>query len=527
MREAWRVVDVRAAEEALMGTVADGVLMQRAAAGLAGRCAGLLADRYGRLPGRRVVLLVGAGNNGGDALYAGARLARRGAAVTALLLAPDRAHAAGLADLRAAGGTVRPAHADAGTGSRNANGTGNESGGGSRNANGTGNGSGGGSGPPDGGRSRPVDLVMDGIVGIGAQGGLRPAAARLVREVTSRVASDGGRPIVVAVDAPSGIDVDTGHVPGEAVRADVTVTFGCLKPGLLVGAAAPLAGLVELVDIGLRPWLRTDPAVRVADLLDVAGWWPRPGPDSNKYTRGVVGLATGSARYSGAAVLSVAGAQAGPAGMIRYAGSAATYVRHAHPSAVVADRVADAGRVQAWVCGSGLGSGRRAADDLRGVLAAPVPACLDADALTMLVDGSMAGWLRGRVADTVLTPHDGEFARLAGSPPGADRVEAALQLAVRTNAVVLLKGDRTVVATPAGRAWANPTGTPYLATAGSGDVLAGLLGSLLAAGLSGERAAVAAAYAHGLAGRHAALSGPVTAEDVAAALRPVVGSLPS
>jgi hydroxyethylthiazole kinase-like uncharacterized protein yjeF len=125
----------------------------------------------------------------------------------------------------------------------------------------------------------------------------------------------------------------------------------------------------------------------------------------------------------------------------------------------------------------------------------------------------------------VLTPHDGEFARLAGEAPGPDRVGAACKLAAWINAVVLLKGDRTIVATPAGEAWVNSTGSPALATAGSGDVLAGLLGSLLAGGLPPERAAVAAAYVHGLAGRRAAENGPVTAPDVAAALPTVLAEL--
>jgi hydroxyethylthiazole kinase-like uncharacterized protein yjeF len=314
-------------------------------------------------------------------------------------------------------------------------------------------------------------------------------------------------------------------VGGAAVTADVTVAFGCLKPGLLVGAGAQHAGLVELVDIGLGPWLRTDPAVRVPDLADVGDWWPAPRANSDKYTRGVVGLATGSSRYPGAGVLSVAGACAGPAGLVRYAGGAAELVRAEHPSVLVSDRVAEAGRVQAWVCGSGLGTDERAAAELRTVLAGPVPVCLDADALTLLVDGSMAQWLRGRDAPVVITPHDREFARLNGGPPGPDRVEAALKLAAAMNATVLLKGDRTVVAGPDGRAWVNPTGSPALATGGTGDVLGGLLGSLLAAGLPPVRAAVAAAYAHGLAGREAARHGPVTAIDVAAALRPVVASI--
>ncbi|HET8684133.1 MAG TPA: NAD(P)H-hydrate dehydratase, partial [Micromonosporaceae bacterium] len=169
----------------------------------------------------------------------------------------------------------------------------------------------------------------------------------------------------------------------------------------------------------------------------------------------------------------------------------------------------------------GLGTDERAGAELRAVLAAPVPVVLDADALTMLVDGSMAGLLRARRAPIVLTPHDREFARLGGAA-GEDRVGAALRLASWTNAVVLLKGDRTVVASPDGRAWANPTGTPALATAGTGDVLAGVLGSLVAGGLSPERAAVTAAYLHGLAGREAARHAPVTAADVARELRHVV-----
>jgi hydroxyethylthiazole kinase-like uncharacterized protein yjeF len=292
----------------------------------------------------------------------------------------------------------------------------------------------------------------------------------------------------------------------------------------VVGPAATRAGLVDLVDIGLRPMLRAAPAIRVPDAADIAAWWPRPGPASDKYSRGVVGIATGSATYPGAAVLSVSGALAGPTGMVRYAGSAAPDVVRAHPSVVAVPRVSEAGRVQAWICGSGLGTDDAARTELRSVLATSLPVVLDADALTLLVDGQHAADLR-RDAPLVITPHDGEFKRLAGEAPGADRVAAACKLAAWINGVVLLKGDRTIVATPAGEAWANPTGTPALATAGSGDVLAGMLGSLLAGGLAPERAAIAAAYVHGLAGRRAAEDGPVTSPDVANALRPVLADL--
>lgn len=459
MRGAWRVADVRAAEAALMAQLPDGALMQRAAAALARRCALLLRERYGATYGTLVVLLVGSGDNGGDALYAGARLARRGAAVRARLLNPDRAHPGGLAALRAAGGTVTETLPDT------------------------------------------VDLVVDGVLGIGGSGGLRPPADDLAGQLPRLVARDGGRPHVVAVDVPSGVAVDTGDVPGPALAADVTVTFGCLKPALAVGAAAPLAGVVDLVDIGLAPHLRGDPALRVPDLDDVAAWWPQPGPGADKYSRGVVGVATGSASYPGAALLSVAGALAGPTGLVRYAGSAAEAVVHTHPSVIASPRVADAGRVQSWACGSGLGSGETAAGELRSVLAAPVPAVLDADALNLMVDGAFADALRRRDAPLVMTPHDREFARLGDGSPVVDRVEAALRLAAWLNATVLLKGDRTIVASPDGQAWANPTGTPMLATGGTGDVLTGLLGSLLAAGLAPPRAAVAAAYLHGQIGR--------------------------
>jgi hydroxyethylthiazole kinase-like uncharacterized protein yjeF len=374
-----------------------------------------------------------------------------------------------------------------------------------------------------------VDLAVDGIVGIGGRPPLRANAAAAVNDLQRVRATDGARPTIVAVDVPSGVDVETGDVPGDAVSADVTVAFGCLKPALAVGAAAPRAGFVDLVDIGLQPWLRAAPALRIPDTDDIASWWPLPGPESDKYTRGVVGVATGSSLYTGAAVLSVGGASAGPVGMIRYAGSADDRVRAVHPAVITTSRVADAGRVQAWVCGSGLGTDARALAELRAVLASPVPICLDADALTLLSDGTTAATsdlLRARKAPLVVTPHDREFARLAGADVGRDRVEAALGLAAKMRATVLLKGDRTIVASPDGSAWINPTGTSALATGGSGDVLAGLIGSLLAAGLPPAHAAVAGAFAHGLAGRAASYGGrPITSPDVVAALPDVIRAL--
>lgn len=483
-RWAYRVADIRAAEAALTATVPEGTLMARAAAGLARRCGRLLHNRGGRY-GARVLLLVGAGANGGDALLAGARLARGGADVRALGLDPARVHPAGLAALRAAGGRVVDAV------------------------------------------PARLDLVVDGVVGLGGTGGLRdPAVAALAAAGAAR--DDRGRPpTTVAVDLPSGVVPDTGAVPGAAVAADVTVTFGAWKPALVVGEAARLAGEVELVDIGLGPWLRGEPALHVTGAADVADRWPHPGPGSHKYARGIVALATGSPAYPGAAVLSVAGALAGPAGMVRYAGPARDAVLAAYPQVVPAASAAAAGRVDAWVCGCGLGTDARAVAELRTVLAAPQPVLLDADALRLLADDDgapdgPAALLRRRSGPTVLTPHDGEYARLAGGPVGDDRVAAARRLAAHWRAFVLLKGDRTIVAGPAGPVWGNPSGTPELATAGTGDVLAGLIGSLLAGGVPPGEAAAAGAYLHGLAGRQAARGGAVTAVEVAAALRAVV-----
>jgi hypothetical protein len=223
--------------------------------------------------------------------------------------------------------------------------------------------------------------VLDGIVGIGGRGGLRPPAAAIVARLGELRGRAGRRPAVVAVDVPSGVVVDTGDVPEDAVTADVTVTFGCLKTAHVVGPAAVRAGHVELVDIGLGPLLRGDPALRVPDAADVSGWWPRPGPTSDKYSRGVVGVATGSAVYPGAALLSVSGALAGPTGMIRYAGSAADDVVRAHPSVIVSSRVSTAGRVQAYriakcaghLVAGGVGRGRADPAGRRPARGRPAP----------------------------------------------------------------------------------------------------------------------------------------------------------
>lgn len=458
MLRAHTVEQVRAAEAALMATLPAGTLMQRASYGLANAVLDLLGGGYGR----RVLLLAGSGDNGGDALYAGAVLARRGALVEAWLLS-GAAHEGGLAALRAAGGHVRTP------------------------------------------RRAVFDVVVDGIVGIGGRPGLRPeaeAALALVPDVP-----------VVAVDVPSGVGVDTGELDGPHVRADVTVTFGTHRACHLSDPAAGACGSVELVDIGLGPHLPPAP-VEAFQPADVAALVARPAPDAQKYTRGVVGVRAGSAAYPGAGLLSVTGASCGLAGMVRYDGDDAVrdLVRAQHPEVV------GPGRVQAWVVGSGSDDG--AEEALREALADDVPVVVDADAL------AFADLARGRPA--VLTPHAGELARMLGVD--RERIEAEPLAHVRAAAeqyatVVLLKGRHTVVARPGGTVRANTTGTPWLATAGAGDVLGGLVGALLATGLDPFDAAAAGAWLHGAAAILAAQDGPIVATDVAAALPDLLATL--
>lgn len=456
MRSAHTVEQVRAAEKALMAQVPKGALMQRAAAGLASSVIDLLAGAYGR----RVLLLVGPGDNGGDALYAGAMLARRGARVEAVAVA-DQLHDAGLAALRAGGGRL-----------------------------------------VDLGERAAADVVLDGIIGIGGRPGLRDRAADAVRAVA-------GSPMV-AVDTPSGVDVDTGRLEGEHVIADLTVTFGTHKICHLVEPAASACGVVQLVDIGLD---LPEAAVTALQSDDVAALLPRPHPDAQKYSRGVVGIRAGSERYPGAGVLSTSGAACGLAGMVRYAGGAPEAVLAAHPEVVVGE-----GRVQAWVVGSGEGEG--AAAELAAAWRDDVPLVIDADALEHL----------DRPVDrpALLTPHAGELAAMLGverSEVEADQLAFARRAASEYAATVLLKGHHTLVAAPDGRVRVTTTGTPWLAVAGAGDVLGGLCGALLATGLTPYDAGSVGSWLHGAAATYAGRGGPISAPAVASALPRVVADL--
>jgi hydroxyethylthiazole kinase-like uncharacterized protein yjeF len=439
MRYYYSADAIRAAEAPLLASLPDGALMRRAAAGLATAIARELVRRSGGVAGRSVCAVVGSGDNGGDALWAATFLRRRGAWAAAVLLNPERTHQKALAAFRQAGGRIVqtvPA---------------------------------------------TTDLVIDGVVGISGSGPLRPAAADVFAAV-----EDAGIP-VVAVDIPSGFDVHTGAVSGPAVHAALTVTFGGLKPVHALGDC----GRVELVDIGLD----LPPSDIVSfDAADVAARWPMPGPKDDKYTQGVTGILAGSATYPGAAVLCTGAAVAATSGMVRYAGSAAQQVLSHWPEVIASPSAAAAGRVQAWAVGPGLGTDDVGAGALWFALDTDLPVIIDADALTILA--AHPDLVANRSAPTVLTPHAGEFARLAGAPPGEDRVAATRRLADQFGATVLLKGNVTVIAEPGGPVYLNRAEQSWAATAGSGDVLSGIIGALLAAGLPTAEAAAGAAFVH-------------------------------
>jgi hydroxyethylthiazole kinase-like uncharacterized protein yjeF len=491
------VAQVRAAEEVAFTQVPEGALMQRAAHALAITCARLLDDAVGGVAGTRVVLLVGSGNNGGDALWAGQRLAGRGCRVDAITLS-DRLHEEGARALVRAGGRVHRWTGD----------------------------------DDERGLLADAHLVIDGILGIGGTGGLRPDAA----DVAESVANSGA--LVVAVDVPSGVDADTGVVDGAAIAADVTVTFGAVKPGLLLAPGRFRAGTVSLIDIGLEFDGRPDAVVLAG--IDVDRYVPEPVDADYKYSRGVVGISAGSAAYPGACLMATGGARHGNAGMVRFLdrsdGAAAMVLDHFPDVVVDGAAPSDQPHVTAWGCGSGFTGDATDVLTVRAVLSAPVPVVLDAGALTIVGESeeirAVIAERAARGLPTVLTPHQGEFERLLPGlltdAPG--RLDAARRGAQHLQASIVLKGAGTVVACPSGAAAIDTEGTADLGTAGSGDVLMGLLAALLAgAWARGVRepdllneAMAAAVWLHGRAGRQAAESGPVTALDVEAALKQAV-----
>ena len=530
----------------------------------------------GWISGAPVLLLVGGGHNGADTLLAGGLLSHSGCAVTAVL-ATEHPHPVALEEARSHGVTVY------GAGYRS-------------------------DGAEDWDSAEAVaaveaflargGLVLDGLTGIGATGPLRPDAVALITPLVA-AGAPGRRPLrVIAVDLPSGTGVDDGTVDGPVLAADCTVTFTCLKGCLCLPPARHLCGAVEVVPLGLpaptsRPIARRPVDGALGDYLTRVV--PEPGADDHKYTRGVVGLWAGSETYPGAAVLAANGAVLAGAGMVRLTAPRRVedLVLAARPEVVPA-----AGRSQALVLGPGVApadtvradklrevlrptlapardsgggrvadgarTGEEAADSAAGAAPAGAPVVVDAGALSILTELLDEG-LRCTPRH-VLTPHAGEAAALltaladSETPEGTarqwnrERVEAHPAHAVReicrlSGATVLLKGATTLIAAPHHPLVSVDSGPGWMATAGSGDVLAGVLGAVLAGAAARWEREVGCAAAgadsaqgvlvdsvaagvrlHALAGAYAAAmpgagvvgagGHPVAALDIAAALGP-------
>ena len=350
-----------------------------------------------------------------------------------------------------------------------------------------------------------AELVIDAVFGAGLArdvGGIVADTLRAARRV-------------VAVDVPSGVDGTTGAVRGYAPQAVLTVTFFRLKPGHLLLPGRELCGETLLADIGLPQavlqQVRPDTYANTPELWHI----PMPGPHSHKYSRGHVTV-VGGATMTGAARLAADAARRGGAGLVTIAatgrgdiyrgGSPGVLVSDAPLAELLADR-----RRNVWVCGPGL-----APEAARAALPVLLSAgrCVVADADVFSAFAGDPDALRGAA---VLTPHAGEFARVFGDS-GTDRVAAARAAAARTGSVVLLKGADTIIAAPDGRVAINASAPPWLATAGSGDVLAGLIAGLLAQGMAPWDAAAAGAFVHG---RAAVIAGPgLVVEDLLPALKP-------
>jgi len=488
MIRAYGVSSVREAEAEALAELPEGELMSRAAAGLAA----VASARLGGPGGRRVVAMVGAGNNGGDALYAVASLARAGATAVVLMVA-DSAHEGGLRAARDAGVQVFVAvgvRADPASVVSSVLGE--------------------------------ADLVIDGIVGIGGRPGLSPQVEALLREVSDTA-------YVLAVDLPSGTDPDGEVATQSCVFADETVTFIAAKPVHLLPATEPAVGRLTVVDIGVR--ISAQPVVERVTRNDVSWLWPRPGPADDKYSRGVLGVVAGGENYTGAALLTVTSAVCAGAGMVRYVGppSPTLLIRSQVPEAVIG-----VGRVQAWLIGPGVDVGD---DSAHGrVQRAAAQSALDSGLPCVVDAGGLDLIMEPRRTPTLLTPHAGELAAALSRLQGqVDRTTVtcaplahARRLADLTNSTVLLKGATTLVVSPgsSGLPVRSQADAPsWLGTAGSGDVLAGLAGTLLASGLSPLDSGSVAALVHGLAGDACNPGGPVRALGVAHAIPGVVAAL--
>lgn len=454
---------IRQAEEPLLKALPEGELMQRAAYGLYTRVLQELRNHTGGVAGNRILLLVGAGNNGGDTLWCGTFLRGRGIAVTAILLNPERTHAAGLEAFQDAFGDV--VTSDNTTAVHTT--------------------------------VERCTFAIDGIVGIGGHGAMREPAATIVEMLAKRNIP------ILSVDIPTGIDPDTGVIHEPHVAPAATVTFGALKPCHVL--AGPECGRIHLVDIGLDFTTNT-PGFTVLSDRDVANQWPIPGVHDNKYSTGVVGVCAGSATYPGAALLAVSGACNSTSAMVRYTGTASELVLHHHPDVVCTSTPKEAGRVDAWVAGPGMGVDDTAAARLGWIVQQENPVVLDADALTLISAHPELLDKRPSGSATLLTPHVGEFLRLcavypavpnqplpttaaeldAMGRPAAVAACRAAWAAQGINMSILLKGRATYIAGDGG-CFAEDTGSSWAATPGSGDVLSGIIGALVAHGATVRR----------------------------------------
>jgi NAD(P)H-hydrate epimerase len=456
--------------------VAASALMARAGREVAGAAARLAGGRYGR----RAVVVCGRGNNGGDGFVAARILDAWGMRVTVLALddaEPKEPAASSLRALAATSVRLRPWSQEAA-----------------------------------GRELARADVAIDAVFGTGFHGVPEGPAAEAIRAL-----ADAQVPLV-SVDIPSGVNGESGQVEGDAVRADLTVTFGAPKVGVVLLPGAAHAGVVEVADIGFPRDLIAS-ALSLVEAEDVASWLPAREPDTHKRASGYAVVVGGSRAMTGALALMAGGAYRAGAGLVAVGAPASILpvVQGLVREAVFAplpetdagsvlggsDRLTEVmGQADAVAIGPGMTTDERTAAWIRELVrSSEIPVVLDADGL-----GAFAGRadeLPDRKSDLVLTPHDGEFVRLAGGSTAdleADRIASVRELSARTGAVVLLKGSRTLVAQPDGGARVNPTGTSFLATGGTGDVLTGMIAGLLARGLAPADAASAAAYVHGIAG---------------------------
>ncbi|SDS75014.1 bifunctional ADP-dependent NAD(P)H-hydrate dehydratase/NAD(P)H-hydrate epimerase [Corynebacterium timonense] len=482
--EAYTADQIRAAEKPLLEAQdAPDELMKKAAHAVFRAAEEMLGHPS------RVVLLVGTGGNGGDALYAGAELALGGHRVDAWCVF-GTAHSPALEAFRNAGGQLL-------------------------------------SGPPETG----YDLLIDGILGLSGSGGLPSSLASPLTAARQ----------VLAVDVPSGVEADTGVAGEVRVDADVTVTFGGWR---VAHALAPECGTALVADIGgVAGELSRAADVTIARAVCPERAWPdglvplgplpapslEPGARDDKYSGGVVGIRAGSSTYPGAALLCVAGAVAATPAMVRYAGPQAAEVVRAHPEVVAAPDLERTGRVQAWVYGPGAGTDEAAADELAWLIAREEPLLIDADGLTLLATHAhLRRALRERTAATVVTPHDGEAKRLADAVglEDKDRLATARELADLLGCTVLLKGRSTIIAEPnGGRCTIVDAGNSWAATPGSGDVLAGVAGARMARGDEVAQAVQVHAAAAKLAAATAYGEAPTSASVIAAHIRPATALL--